>query len=303
MLICLHVGAHETASGYIRARLMAERERIAARKVGVVAPRFYRAKVSEPLDAAGRDAYAKAKPGISRYLARMVALHAGQDRLILPDETLAGAALPPSAPGGLYADIRARLAVVLGAAPRGHEVEVLFCVRSYEAFFNSLHVLRAERRSAHDIEAFRERALGIDRGWADVVADISSVAGAERTVVWTYEDLVAQPTCVSRALLGEAAPKVFLKSEGAFLPSVSRKGYAVLDRAADMLSPTERVGVAGAVSRLAFDPPDEPFSLFDADESAAFAARYRRDLADIAASGCRLVTRDAAPEAVSTSAA
>lgn len=270
---------------------MEEREKLALAKVGVVAHNFFRKQISDPLDTGGglgRVGYAAAKPALSRSLAKMVSFHAAQDRVIMSDENIAGSILTAVGTAGLYPDIKRRLAVVLDSMPSGHETRVFFSVRGYAQHFSSIYAYRAGMGETDKMETFRGCALNLKRGWADVVADICAVAGAERTVVWPYEEFSKAPAKVNYAMLGAWKPRVFVKSDKASLPSLTRKGLAVLERVADMLTPREHEGLARVVARFDFDKPDEKFSLFNPEQTANLMERYERDLAAIEALGCRL---------------
>ncbi|MDR4305744.1 hypothetical protein IHQ68_03785 [Chelatococcus sambhunathii] len=292
MLICLHAGAHKTASTYVQSRLMEERDRLAGAGIGVVAHGFFRRQVSDRLDAAGGlggVGYAIAKTSLKRPLAKMVEFHAARERVIMSDENLAGSMIGAIGPDGLYPEARRRVGAALDALPKACDRTLFFAVRSYAAYYSSIYVYRREKREAREVETFRRSALELKRGWAEVVSDLCAAAGADRVVVWTYDEFAKRPARINAALLGEGAPRIFAKTDRASLPSLSRKGLAVLDRVSDMLSESEHAGLARAIARFQFDKPDEKFSLFTPDELDALDARYRSDLDSISALGCKVI--------------
>ncbi len=292
LLICMHAGAHKTASTYVQSRLMEERDRLADAGVGVVAHGFFRRQVSDRLDAAegfGGVGHALARKSLKRPLAKMVEFHAGRERVIMSDENLAGPMLGAIGPDGLYPQARRRIGAAFDALPASSDRTLFFAIRNYAAYFSSIYVYRREKREARETETFRRSALDLQRGWTDVVSDLCAAAGADRVVVWTYDEFAKRPSLINAALLGEDAPRIFAKTDRASLPSLSRKGLAVLDRVSDMLSENEHAGLARAIARFQFDKPDEKFSLFAPEELAALDARFNADLDAISALGCRLI--------------
>ncbi|WP_020180761.1 hypothetical protein [Methylopila sp. M107] len=305
MLICLHVGAHKTASTYMQSRLMEDGDVLSGFGIGVASHVDFRKEVTEALDAASRlgaVGHAVARPALRRSLARLVEAHAAHDRLIVSDENVAGSILSAVGRDGLYPQIKARLGALLAALPEGHDAKVFFCVRGYAEYFSSIFAYRAGQRHAQDIDEFRRRAMTLRRGWVEVVSDIVAVAGADRTVVWPYETFKKAPARIGAELLGEGPPKIFVRTHKAILPSLSRKGLMVLDHVGDLLSEAEYAGLARQLAQISFDKPDGKITLFDAEEAASLAERYDRDLAAIGALGCCLLVHgadaDASPVAV-----
>lgn len=315
MLVCLHIGAHKTATTYIQARLADKRLNLAAHGVGSIDHAELREVVANRLDRTdifGTLGYAFSKLQISASLGRMLETDPTLQTIILSDENIAGPMTSATGASGLYPEVRRRVGAVLESLP-GHDVRVFFAVRSYAPFLNSIYAFRAGLRKTQDLALFREKAFARERGWPEVVADICAAAGPERVTVWSYEAFVESPETIAAILLGKDGLDVFSRDDRMSLPSLSRKGLAVLDRVSDMLSAEEYAGLARSVARFKFDPPDEKFSMFSREETQALKADYASDLKKIRELGCAFVgvedvpprpdapakkSRKAAPQAV-----
>lgn len=288
MLVCLHIGAHKTATTYIQARLYEKKPVLAEHGIGVVEHAELRDVVANRLDRTeifGSLGHAFIKPQISASLGRMFAKDPSLDRMVLSDENIAGPMTSATASSGLYPDLRKRLSAVIDSLS-AYDVHVHFAVRSYGPFFNSIYAFRAGLRKSQDLALFREKAFARKRGWPAIVADLCAAAGPERVTVWSYEAFVESPETIAAVLLGREELGIFSRDDKLSLPSLSRKGMAVLDRASDLLSAEEYMGLARSIARFKFDPPDRKFSMFGAKEAQELRAAYAQDLELVRGLGC-----------------
>lgn len=299
MRICLHIGAHKTATTYVQSRLFEKRHLLEPRGVSIVSAAQYRRAVADRMDLVdwlGRGGLAIAHRAIAQGFAKMIDASPGLERLIMSDENLAGPLASVTSPSGLYPSVDRRVGAALSAL-KGHDVTVFLAIRAYPGFFDSVYAYRTGQQKAADPEVFRGRVLALRRGWREVVGDICREAGPDRTVVWTYEDFQRRPDAVAEALTGVAGLDLLSAADRPRLPSVTRRGMAVLDAAAPFLSADEYVRFARAVARFRFEQPDGKFELLEPASADRLRARYAEDVDAIAALGCTIVgrTHGAAP--------
>lgn len=286
MRISLHIGAHKTATTYIQARLATRAAVLTEAGVAFADHTQLRRAVSDRLDRLERyGALPLAGPAIGGGLSRILEAAEGRERLILSDENLAGPLSGVESARGLYPRVGARVSALLRAL-RGHDVTVFFSIRGYAAFYGSAYAYRFGKRRGASLADFRRRALANRRRWSDIVADICRAAGPERTVVWDYESFRPSTGPICDALTGVPGLSLFKADDRARLPSLSRKGVAVLEAASPLLDDAEYARFARVVSRFAFDPPDGKLNLFDDSEVKALDAVYSEDMERIASLGC-----------------
>ena len=285
------MGTHKTATTYVQTRLLKERERLARHGVAIAPHADVRRLVSDRLDAIGAVggiATAVAKPAAALGLRRLLPSDDAARTVVISDENLSGPITSVGSAEGLYPRVGDRVATLMRAL-KGHDTTVFVCLRAYQDFLDSVYAYRAGLRMAPPADAFAASAASMTRGWPEFLADIAAVAGADRVVVWTYELFRRSPDAVSDALTGERGLGLFSSDDERSLPSLGRRGMAIMDQVSACLSDAEYGRFARSVARFQFDQPDERFSVLPPEIKAVLSARYERDLETVAASGCRMI--------------
>lgn len=291
MQVHLHVGAHKTASTFIQSRLSGAAETLSRHGVAVASHAELRHGVTDRIDFATRLGVAGltlAHGRLARAMKTLAPKRAGIRRIVLSDENLLGPMTSVGSDAGMYPQAGARVRAAVNALGK-RDVRVFLTVRDYPDVLASVFAYQSERRGMGDLEAFRRRGLAMKRGWREVARELCDAIGPERLTVWTYEAFERDPASVSDALTGVEGLDLFPASAPRRLPSLSRKGMAVMARAAPLLGEDERRRLARTLARFAFDPPDGKFEIFEGAEAARLRARYVSDIADVAALGCTLI--------------
>ena len=211
MEVILHVGAHKTASTYLQLRLARSADHLAAHGIRAIVPAKLRERVSaaqtplNPLNRVGRVRRGRQMAAIAELVREAEA--DGVARLVISEENLLGIMDPIVDDGAFYERAGGALAALWPSLAR-HRPRVALAIRSPASFYVSVwgYLLRRGRYVPFDARA-RRAALEADRGWADLVGDISAALppGAAMTV-WRYEDFARLEPAVLAELAGPAAP-------------------------------------------------------------------------------------------------
>lgn len=180
--IILHLGAHRTASTYVQGVLGKNAALLAAH--GIFAPKqeITRATLTESLGSA--------LPGfaLGRVFERFLEMAGAKTArsLIISDENMPGFLNNIFAHARFYPETRPRLQrlrQLLPVAPR----RVLFNIRPYETFFASAYGRwLSPVRPVLPRAVIAETVLGLQRGWADIVAEIAGVFPESELVISEY---------------------------------------------------------------------------------------------------------------------
>lgn len=301
MQIHLHIGAHKTATTFIQTQLRIRASELAAAGLAAAPHSDVRKAASDRLDLAGRLGGAGlplAQPAIALALKPLVAAQNKIRRLIVSEENLIGSMASVEGDAGMYPDVGSRLKCLLTALS-GRDVKVFVSIRAYPDFLASVFAYQAGRKAGLDQDAFARRTQALRRDWPDVVGDVCEVAGGSNVTVWTYEGFAHDPGAVSDALTGEPGLNLFPAESRRLLPSLSRKGMAVMERVSPLLSTKERQRLSRVLSHFAFDPPDGKHQIFERPQADDLMGRYQSDIAAIERMGCTVIgARQAAELAV-----
>lgn len=272
MTICLHLGAHKTASTHLQQALWRAGGGLAATGCTYLGPHRLRHDLAcRTVETAGplRDAVA-----------------AGQKtgRVLLSDENLMGTTRADMLAQGavLYpyaADRLAQFLRLLGAT----QVDLALGLRAPLDFLTASYGQQVIAGNLITPDAFLADMVPAALRWSDLVRRLLDVPGVTRITLWRYEDYPAILGALLPALVGpDAAPRV--------QPAAERAKPGLSARALDMaraevaakpdLPPREVVARARALYPKS---PTEPgIGLFDKGMLESFARDYDTDIADVA---------------------
>ncbi|WP_343116778.1 hypothetical protein [Ostreiculturibacter nitratireducens] len=290
MDLILHLGAHRTGSTALIRCLMRGERMLAAEGLSIWPHKTQRALkglASTPLlyalslmdDAGAGKRLDRIRAEVARRFAS--AEEAGAKRLLLSEENMLGPMRECLMEASLYPVVADRLtayASVLPFEPR----RIGLALRGYAGYWLSSYVYVLRR---HPLPRFSDLAPALaaaPRGWVDVVGDIMTVFPKAEILLWRQEDLDDDMPGIAAALLGRAT------TEG--LHPIARRINTAGDGADCELIHRIREGEPGIspealkerLEALRGTVPAAP-PRFSSSESAAMEARYRDDLARIAA--------------------
>lgn len=273
MELFLHIGAHRTGTTAMQDMLAAQ--------PGVLAEKGVAALVHAELEAR--------VPGLARVVRRegWESLRAGLEnatrnarKVLISDENIIGDMGWNIRSGSFYWRARQRLEAwrdFLGRPP----ARIGLGIRSYESYWLSAHALELSYRPAAKhgpvtFAAARNGMVAAERGWLDLVDDLSGVFPASEILVWPVEarlpvEEIAQRLVDERLALAPPPAGVNAAPAPGLIPAMEHK------RAAE-----PEIGRAAMRDWLA-DQRAHPFDGFTAGQRAHMAARYEADIAALAA--------------------
>ncbi|MCA0870305.1 hypothetical protein LCL97_05690 [Seohaeicola saemankumensis] len=199
-------------------------------------------------------------------------------RLILSESNVPGRAMHFYS--GLFypgAEQRARaLSIALGTPPE----HLVFVVRSYDTFFETVHRNRAAQRPVPDFAEFRPLVMAMERGWAEVVA---ALQGALRPRAMTVVDFDALRS--GRDLLARMLPDMTdddLPDDGPTVHVPTDRALTAIQSAFQAGQKADGEHIRALIAAHAADDADLGFARFLDVERAALCDRYGSDLDRIA---------------------
>jgi hypothetical protein len=284
MKIHVHLGAHKTATTFIQSQLHDNRVALAQTGIGVVELAEIRKKFSHGFEILNRfDPFwaPVVRPLLARRLNALLEKHRDKEVVILSDENLAGLIRVNYISGGLYRSLGKR-AGLLKKLLAGHDVRFFFAIRPYPDYLTSSYLQLASRGRAPSFSRYLSRLPQTMPGWGAAVTDLSGAVGAESLTVWTYEWFKQDPA----RLLGLLAPGSSLEVpeqelRREVLPSLTRKGFEVLQRLEGQLSRGELQRMGKLLRAFPFDEPNERLDITDPGLLAAYDAKYAGEIANI----------------------
>ncbi len=170
------------------------------------------------------------------------------------------------------------LAAALDAPP----ARLLFVVRSYDELYVSAYRKRAEDNPVPDFSDLVPQFMAMDRGWPELLARMRDDLRPRDLIVLTYEDRGSNRGLL-RHLVPDLAEVALREPKTTLNPSATDAALAELQsryRAGRTLSRPEWQAV---LRHHAGDTAARGFAAFAAADRAALQARYRADLARLAA--------------------
>jgi hypothetical protein len=254
--LCLHLGAHKTATTWLQTRLAEGRTQLQQIGVDYAPLGRIRPRISTPFSRwLGERGVAGRQSLRNEFAAFVRGEHA---RFIASDENLIGTCNGIARSGRLYGALRWRMRGLREILP-SEPVCVVLSIRHYAGFFASAY---AESLRHDDFVAFDNfrAALKLDDGlWVRVVEDLVEVFGAQRVRIMQFERLKERSHAMVEILCGRAVEPGLLPDPGPVREGLSACAVDALATIADLSS--------GAVARSAVPVVAERYS-----RAAGFAA-------------------------------
>lgn len=279
MEIVLHIGAHKTASTYLQKTLAQNTRRLLRHKVEFHGPKSLRPRLAEALARTRPRSDAGIHACRRDCLAWLIddAEERGVSRLILSEEQFLGSLRDMAMGDDFYEQAQEAMAPLTEACG-GRKVTVLMAIRDYADFLASAYgqVLRGWRFMPFDLR-MREAFLAQQRGWPELIEDISSLLSKESTIrLWRYEDFEILEAAVKEALAGPVASEMRNLDSWPF-PGPSHHAVDWLHERARNGNPPDQATVHAALDAAPKDAGYAAFNPWAAEERLYLAARYRQD--------------------------
>lgn len=207
MEICLHLGAHRTASTLFQSYIWDNRATLKSRGTLYWGPKRLRSGLFSGL-LGDVDSYASRNKALQqRSLGRVKmeinrATRSGACRLVISDASLLGSLRESFHTNVLYGRARKRLGM-MAPAFGGAGLRIGLCVRSYESYWSSALSRRIMSGRAPLGQDDLDRLVTQPRRWRHMVEDIGAVFPEAEIIVWPYEAWAAEPDVLLPALIGE----------------------------------------------------------------------------------------------------
>lgn len=293
MKLHIHLGAHKTGSTSLQFHLRKNEARFADAGMAYIPMPEFRKRYSAYLNRI-ENRY----PAFIRLLSRSIesrfrdqlAPLSGSSLVVISDENLLGGLAPIAARHRLYPHA-VRMVGAVKHAVGPNDARYFLCIRNYPEFIVSMYLhLVIQGRRVPPLESVAADFLGGARGWAEVVADVAKVVGADRLTVWTYEHYRDAPGAVLDVLAPGVPAELFVPPGNlAINRSLTAKGWQVMEALQDVLTRTELASMGTLIRKFPFEEPNPKVVLDDPEALAELDDKYRRDKIAIAALGCRLL--------------
>ncbi len=267
--IILHLGAHRTASTHVQGVLGKNVALLA--EAGIVAPSQDNVKIAltKPLGAripSKRAGFAALLKGAS------------PETVVISDENLLGFLNSIFTHGKFYPDTARRLAKLRHMLPCD-PAKIVVAIRPYDSFFASAYGRwLAPGRLVLPHKTVAELALGLTRGWGDVLADIAAAFPKSELVISEYSpDPRFGPAQLS-AILGPLADELFYNPDYRWNRSMSARQTMLYEQAV-AAGDAEKADDIRTWKR--FKQPDLLDGFWDENAQKALQIRYARDRAAI----------------------
>lgn len=279
--LCLHLGAHKTATTWLQTRLEAGQAALREAGIGYAPLDVFRADFTVPFTdyfwhriPAHRDAAQ----------ARMRAwLDAAPSRFIASDENLIGDCDEIVRTGQCYPDLAPKLAALAETLPRP-PARVVLVVRSYATFFASVYGESLRNGPFRAFDPIRHRFLQEDGQWLRVTGALVRAFGEDAVRVIRFEQVTARFPALLETLCGQPLDPARLPDSADRREGMSAAAVDALGRIAELSDPTVALLAVPAVERRFPRGADRPgFAPWTAEERKRLDGRYERHLAVIAA--------------------
>lgn len=263
MIICLHLGAHKTATTYMQHALEQSREQLAARGIAYPSLPDVRAGLTDHLGIG--------EIGLTRTANDFLAPFRHCNALIISDENLIGGVRPKL--HTFYPTVSWRLRR-LSSVLRGHDIRVFLATRSYAPFISSMYCEYIRGHQFRAPESYLD-AVNFKRfSWLRVIGAARSALPSSPMLVWKYEDFDQVGDQVFDAITLGNAHLVERPAER-LRPSLSDQAVKAL---AKCTWPRTRAEIRSLVSSTAtahpIGPSNPPFCALDSDTAERLHQRY-----------------------------
>lgn len=283
--ICLHLGAHKTATTYLQKRLDKNRDVLSEAGVQLFLPKDIRGKIGLKLPSP-RQSYARnlrrcadTGPRLRRMIRNGVEDKPPTKRVIVSEENLIGSCKNNLILNGLYPDLAMRLSL-LSEHFNDSSVTIFFTVRTYSKFVTSNYTSALRNGTLLEKAEVASSLWPLSRSWVNVVTEIQAALPRARLLIWRYEDFERSEAAVLAGL-----------TDGASLSSLDDRPLSTLSM--DAVTWLERNIQRGAfqqapgkISRRAMarypaSATNPAFTLWSSEMSSELDERYEADWKEI----------------------
>ena len=220
--IILHLGAHRTASTHVQGVLGKNVALLAG--AGIVAP------CQDDVKTALTKPLGTRIPSIHTGFAALLK-GATPETVVISDENLLGYLNSIFAHGKFYPDTARRLAKLRHMLPID-PAKIVVAIRPYDSFFASAYGRwLAPGRMVLPHEAVAELALGLTRGWGDMLEDIASVFPESTLVISEYSPDPSFGPAQLSTILGPLADELFYNPDYRWNRSMSARQTMLYEQA------------------------------------------------------------------------
>ncbi|QEW25814.1 hypothetical protein [Roseovarius indicus] len=283
--ICLHLGAHKTATTYLQKRLDKNRDGLSEAGVQLFLPKDIRGKIGLKLpsprqsDARNLQRCADTGQRLRRMIRNGVEDKPRAKRVIVSEENLIGSCKNNLILKGLYPDIAMRLSL-LSELFNHSSVSVYFAVRAYSKFFSSNYTSALRNGTLLEKDEVAASLWPLSRSWVDVVTELKAALPRAKLMIWRYEDFGQTEPNILASL---AAGTDLVSLDNRPLPTLSMDAVSWLERKIQhgsfQLAP-------GKVSRRAMarhpaTATNPAFTLWSSEMTSELDERYEADWKEI----------------------
>ena len=279
LTLCLHLGAHKTASTHIQRTLRSNAPLLDAQQIKVFGPDYLRRPGQNLFHLFGL--FPAGDPPKTPPRERFAQMAEGAERVIFTEENFWGGLRPRPQDEGrrIYPEAEERIARLIEAVGPVR-LKLLFAVRDPIDYITSAYSQALVMDHIEPFEDFLARNSVERVDWLDLTRRIAALEGVFRIHVWRYEDYAEVQQRMFRRLLGW---KVGVR----VAPYSKRVNQGLSEVAVKTLLDWQAKGREGGLARRIRDlhPVSEEaprFQPFDADEVAASRDWYDRQVAQIA---------------------
>lgn len=268
--IILHLGAHRTASTHVQA-VMAKNTALLA-QAGILAPHQSDVKnaLTKPLGAR--------IPSLGAGFRALVGASEAPDTVVISDENLLGFLNSIFTHGRFYPDTARRMAKLRAMLPVD-PAKIVVAIRPYDSFFPSAYGRwLAPNRMALPRAAMAGLVLGLTRGWADMLADITMAFPDTPLTISEYSPDPSFGPSQLKAILGPLAEALVFNSSYRWNRSMSARQTMLYEQA---LAAGDEQKAEDIRTWRRFNQPALQEGFWDEPTQAALSARYKQDRATI----------------------
>lgn len=277
--VSVFLGAHKTATTYIQRAMDNRRDELAGHGVHLYLPGDIRGKIGLRLPSPrfSEEENRRRCADTAEKITKMIAESPGSEtmkRIVLSEENLIGSCKNNLVEQALYPDMSFRLSLLPRWLNR-ENVTFYFSVRSYPTFYSSNLTTVLRSGTVFDRSELAKKLLGSQRGWQDVVSDITSHFPKAALRLWRYEDFSYLESRLFEQLVG-----IRIASESTARPNstLSQEAVAWTERKLALRS-TQKPGKIArrASTHFPVGAGRQAFSLWDEKDKAELHERYLSD--------------------------
>lgn len=211
MDICLHLGAHRTASTSFQVFMNANSKSLARARMSIWGPGrtrsgLFAGLVRDP-NLVQPDDEELARRSIGRIKMELARVQNNEmERLIVSEENMIGTMGHNFKRSRLYSQTAARLKR-FAPAFEGHDLRIGLAIRSYDSYWASALAFRIKAGTSLPETDQLDMLTTQPRRWRHVISDIADVFPKAHLAVWSFEAWSNQPQRQLAALAGDGMPQ------------------------------------------------------------------------------------------------